>query len=112
MQLNSLGFSRIGRRRELKFALEKYWRGENHSAELREVASELRRTIGGGKPLRASSRSARGGFCLYDQVLTPSATLNAIPDRHRGEGAIDLDTLFRIARGRSYQQAKMRQLLK
>lgn len=28
MQLNSLGFPRIGRRRELKFALEKYWRGE------------------------------------------------------------------------------------
>jgi 5-methyltetrahydropteroyltriglutamate--homocysteine methyltransferase len=44
MQLNSLGFPRIGRRRELKFALEKYWRGESTQVELREVASELRRT--------------------------------------------------------------------
>lgn len=42
-----------------------------------------------------------GDFAFYDQVLTLSATLNAIPDRHRGEGAIDLDTLFRVARGRA-----------
>ena len=28
MKITNLGFPRIGRQRELKFALEKYWRGE------------------------------------------------------------------------------------
>lgn len=101
MQLNSLGFPRIGRRRELKFALEKYWRGESNQAELREVASELRRTHWQWQAAAGIEQVPVGDFAFYDQVLTLSATLNAIPDRHRGEGAIDLDTLFRVARGRA-----------
>ncbi|MCS6101854.1 5-methyltetrahydropteroyltriglutamate--homocysteine S-methyltransferase [Shewanella baltica] len=101
MQLNSLGFPRIGRRRELKFALEKYWRGEITQAELREVASELRRTHWQWQTAAGIEQVPVGDFAFYDQVLTLSATLNAIPDRHRGEGAIDLDTLFRVARGRA-----------
>ncbi|MGI2121555.1 5-methyltetrahydropteroyltriglutamate--homocysteine S-methyltransferase [Shewanella baltica] len=101
MQLNSLGFPRIGRRRELKFALEKYWRGESTQAELREVASELRRTHWQWQTAAGVEQVPVGDFAFYDQVLTLSATLNAIPERHRGEGAIDLDTLFRVARGRA-----------
>ncbi|KZK68895.1 5-methyltetrahydropteroyltriglutamate--homocysteine S-methyltransferase [Shewanella baltica] len=101
MQLNSLGFPRIGRRRELKFALEKYWRGESSQAELCEVASELRRTHWQWQTAAGIEQVPVGDFAFYDQVLTLSATLNAIPDRHRGEGAIDLDTLFRVARGRA-----------
>ncbi|NLQ23050.1 5-methyltetrahydropteroyltriglutamate--homocysteine S-methyltransferase [Shewanella sp. S-1] len=101
MQLNSLGFPRIGRRRELKFALEKYWRGESTQAQLREVASELRRTHWQWQAAAGIEQVPVGDFAFYDQVLTLSATLNAIPDRHRGEGAIDLDTLFRVARGRA-----------
>lgn len=101
MQLNSLGFPRIGRRRELKFALEKYWRGEITQAELREVASELRRTHWQWQTAAGIEQVPVGDFAFYDQVLTLSATLNAIPDCHRGEGAIDLDTLFRVARGRA-----------
>ncbi|MGL6010768.1 MAG: 5-methyltetrahydropteroyltriglutamate--homocysteine S-methyltransferase, partial [Shewanella oncorhynchi] len=101
MQLNSLGFPRIGRRRELKFALEKYWRGESNQAELREVASELRRTHWQWQAAAGIEQVPVGDFAFYDQVLTLSATLNAIPERHRGEGTIDLDTLFRVARGRA-----------
>ncbi|MEM6186322.1 MULTISPECIES: 5-methyltetrahydropteroyltriglutamate--homocysteine S-methyltransferase [Shewanella] len=101
MQLNSLGFPRIGRRRELKFALEKYWRGESTQAQLREVASELRRTHWQWQAAAGTEQVPVGDFAFYDQVLTLSATLNAIPERHRGEGVIDLDTLFRVARGRA-----------
>lgn len=101
MQLNSLGFPRIGRRRELKFALEKYWRGESTQAELHEVAKELRRTHWQWQVAAGIEQVPVGDFAFYDQVLTLSATLNAIPDRHRGEGVIDLDTLFRVARGRA-----------
>ncbi|NMH66423.1 5-methyltetrahydropteroyltriglutamate--homocysteine S-methyltransferase [Shewanella salipaludis] len=101
MQLNSLGFPRIGRRRELKFALEKYWRGEITQAELKAVASELRHTHWQWQADAGITLLPVGDFAFYDQVLTLSATLNAIPERHRGEGAIDLDTLFRVARGRA-----------
>ena len=43
-----------------------------------------------------------GDFAWYDQVLTTSLMLGQVPERHRqGDGPIDLDTLFRIARGRA-----------
>ena len=101
MQLNSLGFPRIGRRRELKFALEAYWRGESTQAQLCEVAAELRRTHWQWQSEAGIEQVPVGDFAFYDQVLTLSATLNAIPERHRGEGNVDLDTLFRVARGRA-----------
>lgn len=101
MKLNSLGFPRIGRRRELKFALEAYWRGESTQAQLCEVAAELRRTHWQWQSEAGIEQVPVGDFAFYDQVLTLSATLNAIPERHRGEGNVDLDTLFRVARGRA-----------
>lgn len=101
MQLNSLGFPRIGRRRELKFALESYWRGETTQAQLCEVAAELRRSHWQWQRDAGIEYVPVGDFAFYDQVLTLSATLNVIPERHRGEGKVDLDTLFRVARGRA-----------
>ncbi|MCL1125749.1 5-methyltetrahydropteroyltriglutamate--homocysteine S-methyltransferase [Shewanella surugensis] len=101
MQIASLGFPRIGRHRELKFALEKYWRGEITQAELSDVASDLRRTHWQWQADAGVEFLPVGDFAYYDQVLTLSATLNAIPDRHRGEGQIDIDTLFRVGRGRA-----------
>ncbi|WP_345888961.1 5-methyltetrahydropteroyltriglutamate--homocysteine S-methyltransferase [Shewanella algae] len=101
MQLNSLGFPRIGRRRELKFALEKYWRGESSVAELESVARELRRTHWQWQADAGVAQLPVGDFAYYDQVLTLSATLGVISERHRDGGAVNLDTLFRIARGRA-----------
>lgn len=37
-----LGYPRIGEKRELKFALEKYWRGEIDQAALKQVGSQIR----------------------------------------------------------------------
>ncbi|WP_179079074.1 5-methyltetrahydropteroyltriglutamate--homocysteine S-methyltransferase [Shewanella sp. UCD-KL12] len=105
MQIANLGFPRIGRQRELKFAQEKYWRGEITKAELKLVAAELRKTHWEWQAQAGVSLLPVGDFAFYDQVLTLSATLNAIPERHRNEGAesnkVDLDTLFRVARGRA-----------
>ncbi|MCE9788325.1 5-methyltetrahydropteroyltriglutamate--homocysteine S-methyltransferase [Shewanella chilikensis] len=101
MRLNSLGFPRIGRRRELKFALERYWRGESSQAELQRVAKELRRTHWQWQADAGVALLPVGDFAYYDQVLTLSATLGVIPERHCDGGAVNLDTLFRIARGRA-----------
>ncbi|MBE7213559.1 5-methyltetrahydropteroyltriglutamate--homocysteine S-methyltransferase [Shewanella benthica] len=103
MQIANLGFPRIGRQRELKFAQEKYWRGETSQAELKQVAKELRRTHWEWQAQAGVSLLPVGDFAFYDQVLTLSATLNAIPERHRNQddAHVDLDTLFRVARGRA-----------
>ncbi|SQH78059.1 5-methyltetrahydropteroyltriglutamate-homocysteine S-methyltransferase [Shewanella benthica] len=103
IQIANLGFPRIGRQRELKFAQEKYWRGETSQAELKQVAKELRRTHWEWQAQAGVSLLPVGDFAFYDQVLTLSATLNAIPERHRNQddAHVDLDTLFRVARGRA-----------
>ncbi|MEI6859131.1 MAG: 5-methyltetrahydropteroyltriglutamate--homocysteine S-methyltransferase [Shewanella sp.] len=101
MQIANLGFPRVGRQRELKFAQEKYWRGEISQAELKQVAKKLRRTHWEWQAQAGVSLLPVGDFAFYDQVLTLSATLNAIPKRHRNQGDVDLDTLFRVARGRA-----------
>jgi len=39
---HNLGFPRIGAKRELKFALEAYWKGESSLEELNAMGAELR----------------------------------------------------------------------
>jgi 5-methyltetrahydropteroyltriglutamate--homocysteine methyltransferase len=107
MKITTLGFPRIGRQRELKFALEKYWRGEIAQSQLVQVADELKKLHWDWQSQAGVELLPVGDFAYYDQVLTLSATLNAVPKRHRGvdsqgnESPIDLDTLFRVARGRA-----------
>ena len=50
----TLGFPRIGPRRELKTALESYWSGKTDQAALLAATADLRR-----KSLGASARSRR-----------------------------------------------------
>ena len=40
--VHTLGFPRIGAKRELKFALESYWQGRSSLAELENVGAGLR----------------------------------------------------------------------
>ena len=100
MKISSLGFPRIGRQRELKFALERYWRAEISLFELKQVASELKKTHWQWQADAGVELVPVGDFAYYDQVLTLSATLNVIPNRHRATQAdgsqapIDIDTLL------------------
>ena len=97
--LHNLGFPRIGARRELKFALESYWRGESSREDLLAVGAALRRR-------HWSQQSGLdlvpvGDFSFYDQVLDMSFTLGNLPARVRGFHGDPLDNVFRVARGRS-----------
>jgi len=40
---HNLGFPRIGKKRELKMAVESYWQGKSSQAELLGTAAELRK---------------------------------------------------------------------
>jgi 5-methyltetrahydropteroyltriglutamate--homocysteine methyltransferase len=99
---HNLGFPRIGQNRELKKALEAYWRGEIKQNELEEIGRRLRKTHWQLQADAGLDLIPTGDFAWYDHVLTLSATLGNIPARHRNtNGEIDLDTLFRVARGHS-----------
>ncbi len=103
VKTHNLGFPRIGAKRELKFALEKYWKGHSSKEELHALALELRQ-------LHWDNQAALdfvpvGDFSFYDQVLDLSFLLGNIPSRILEVGGEALDQYFRLARGRSANDA-------
>jgi len=96
----TLGFPRIGPRRELKFLLEGYWAGKKDEEELREGAAALRAATWARQRALGADVLPSGDFSLYDHVLDTSAMVGAIPARFRWDGAaVGLDTYFAMARG-------------
>ncbi|NVD06900.1 5-methyltetrahydropteroyltriglutamate--homocysteine S-methyltransferase [Vibrio sp. JPW-9-11-11] len=95
-----LGYPRIGDKRQLKFALEKYWRGEIDQAQLKSVGAQLRQTHWQTQAEAGLSYVTAGDFAWYDHVLTTTLLLGHVPKRHR-DGFPDLDTLFKVGRGQS-----------
>ncbi|VWB80910.1 5-methyltetrahydropteroyltriglutamate--homocysteine methyltransferase [Burkholderia pseudomultivorans] len=101
---HNLGFPRIGARRELKFGLERYWKGESSRDELKALGAELRRRHWNDQ--RDLDLAPIGDFAFYDQVLDMSFTLGNLPKRVQGFHGDTLDNYFRVARGRSAQSAE------
>jgi len=101
-----LGYPRIGRRRELKRAVEAFWAGkisveelEQKAAELRAVTRERLASLGLGR----TDSSIPEAFSYYDQVLDAAVTVGAVPTRFerlvKEDGTVDLAGYFTIARG-------------
>ena len=102
---HNLGFPRIGADRELKKALESYWKGDIDQAALQAVGRELRATHWQLQKDAGIDLLPVGDFAWYDQVLTHSLTFGVIPQRFAStldaQGRPTLDTLFGMARGAS-----------
>lgn len=97
---HNLGFPRIGRDRELKKALEAYWRGEIDEATLQKVGKQLRAEHWQIQQQAGLDLLPVGDFVWYDQVLTHSLMFGVIPERHQPkDGIVTIDTLFAMARG-------------
>ncbi len=101
-----LGYPRIGRRRELKRAVEAFWAGTITAAELEARTAELRartrsRLVDLG--LGAADSSIPEAFSYYDQMLDAAVTVGAVPSRFAAlaaaDGSVDLAGYFTIARG-------------
>ncbi|SFI38413.1 MULTISPECIES: 5-methyltetrahydropteroyltriglutamate--homocysteine S-methyltransferase [Microbacterium] len=101
-----LGYPRIGRRRELKRAVEAHWSGAVTLEELETTAAELRRAtrarlveLGLGR----DDSSIPESFSFYDQVLDAAVTVGALParfdDLRDADGQIPLGAYFTAARG-------------
>ncbi len=97
---HNLGFPRIGADRELKKALEAYWKGELDEQGLRQVGRQLRARHWQAQFDAGIELLPVGDFAWYDQVLSHSLMFGVIPQRFRpAEGQATLDTLFAMARG-------------
>jgi 5-methyltetrahydropteroyltriglutamate--homocysteine methyltransferase len=96
---HNLGFPRIGANRELKFGLEKFWKGASSQDELTTLGAQLRRRHWNDQA--GLDWAPVGDFSFYDQVLDTSFMLGNVPERVRGREGNLLDSYFRVARGRS-----------
>jgi 5-methyltetrahydropteroyltriglutamate--homocysteine methyltransferase len=97
---HTLGFPRIGPQRELKKALEAYWKGELDEAGLRAVGSGLRRQNWELQRQAGMQLIPVGDFAYYDQMLNMTALLGAAPGRFGfGNSALTLAQYFTLARG-------------
>ncbi|QCI21931.1 5-methyltetrahydropteroyltriglutamate--homocysteine S-methyltransferase [Buchnera aphidicola] len=97
---HTLGFPRIGLNRELKRAQEKYWSNNISLEDLLLVGRNIRKTNWKKQKESGIDYIPVGDFAWYDQVLTTSMMLGNIPERHNYvNNSIDLDCMFRIARG-------------
>lgn len=101
---HNLGFPRIGARRELKFALESYWKDQSSRDDLKALGAQLRQRHWADQA--GLDLVPVGDFAFYDQMLDMSFTLGNLPERVRGFQGDVLDNYFRVARGRSAQQAE------
>src|SRR5690625_2201122 len=101
--IHNLGFPRIGAKRELKFAQEAYWAGNIDAAELERIGKELRERHWQLQADAGVDLIPVGDFAWYDHILEWTCLLGVIPARfEQDENApVDLDTLFRVARGRA-----------
>ncbi|MBD1550453.1 5-methyltetrahydropteroyltriglutamate--homocysteine S-methyltransferase [Pseudomonas typographi] len=102
---HNLGFPRIGADRELKKALEAYWKGDLPEHGLEAVGRELRERHWQLQKDAGLAMLPVGDFAWYDQVLTHSLMVGAIPGRFahtcKADGLPTLQTLFAMARGAS-----------
>ena len=104
MKTSVVGYPRIGKDRELKFASEKYFRGEIGEAALQEVAEEIRKTNLKKEQASGIEFISSNDFSFYDGVLDTAFLFNIIPARYKELGVSPLDTYFAMARG--YQGEK------
>ncbi|MEU5278302.1 5-methyltetrahydropteroyltriglutamate--homocysteine S-methyltransferase [Streptomyces asoensis] len=94
------GYPRQGPDRELKKAIEGYWKGHVTADALEAVAAELRRTTWRELAAAGVHEVPTGDFSFYDHVLDTTVMVGAIPARHREVVAADpLDGYFAMARG-------------
>ena len=102
----NLGFPRIGKHRELKFALESYWAGKSNAGALLDVAKRLRAENWVLQKEKGIDIIPSNDFSFYDHVLDTAVMVGAIPAAYGWNGGpVALDTYFAMARGLTGDEA-------
>lgn len=106
MKTHTLGFPRIGAHRELKFALERHWRGESQHEVLPQIGQELRTRHWLAQRHAGLDFATAGDFSLYDAMLDHALMFGAVPRRFGfTPGHLTLAQYFELARGNASQGA-------
>ena len=101
-----LGFPRIGAQRELKFALEAFWRGETSADQLETTGRELRARHWALQREAGLDFVSVGDFAFYDQVANHLQLFGCEPARFGFSGhEPELARYFTMARGVAAQPA-------
>lgn len=98
----SLGFPRMGAKRELKTALEQFWKGNISKDDLLKTAADLRKRHWKLQKDKGIDVIPSNDFSLYDHVLDTAIMVGAIPAEYKANGENNdiLKTYFAMARGR------------
>ena len=104
MKTSVIGYPRIGKDRELKFASEKFFAGEIDEAALQSVAKQIRKEDLIKQKEAGITYISSNDFSFYDNVLDAAFLFNVIPARYKELGLSELETYFALARG--YQGEK------
>lgn len=104
MSTSVIGYPRIGSLRELKFALETYFKGEKTEDEIKALAKELRKEHLTTQKNAGIEFISSNDFSFYDNTLDQAVLLNIVPKRYRELELSELEKYFAIARG--YQGKK------
>ncbi len=99
-----IGFPRVGKLRELKFASEKYFRGEITKENLDDAAKGLRKEHWQLQRSAGIDYISSNDFSFYDGMLDMAVLLGTVPEEYRKLGFDEQDTYFAMARG--YQGEK------
>ena len=100
MRLASVsGFPRIGQNRELKRAIEGYWKSKNGVDTVRATAADLRKRHWNLQKSAGIDLIPSNDFSYYDQMLDTAILLNVIPQRYRDLNLGAEDTVFALGRG-------------
>ncbi|NLR91202.1 5-methyltetrahydropteroyltriglutamate--homocysteine S-methyltransferase [Flammeovirga agarivorans] len=100
MKITTLGYPRIGKKRELKKANEQFWAGKINEQELQTVASELKAEHWNIQKENLVEQPTSNDFSFYDQVLDLIVDFNCIPKRFQPIHHLSpLQKYFALARG-------------
>jgi 5-methyltetrahydropteroyltriglutamate--homocysteine methyltransferase len=96
----TIGFPRIGPKRELKTALENHWTGKIDAKALLAAARDLRAQTWRRQRDLGADVIPSNDFSLYDHVLDTTAMVGAVPSIYDwSDERVGLGTYFAMARG-------------
>ena len=99
MKTSVIGFPRVGKLRELKFATEKYFRNEITAQQLEETAEDIRKYQWNLQKESNIDYVPSNDFSFYDLVLDTAVLFNIVPKEYKELNLSDIDTYFAMARG-------------
>ena len=102
MTTTIIGFPRIGEKRELKFATEKYFKNKIDQNELAHMAKELRKYNWQLLQQAGIDEIPSNDFSYYDQILDAAFLFNLIPENIQKHKLSELDKYFALARQNIY----------